>query len=348
MPARPPIFATADLRFVADSCAPLVAAAKSGLLRLSALARGHYPGRRLPGRALPGVCSVGYWDAPVPQPWHLDLHRNEGIELTYLEHGSLPFAVESDSRAAVRQHTLLPGTLTVTRPWQLHRVGAAPGLPPSRLHWVILDLGVRRPHQRWVWPKWVLLPPRDLARLTTLLSHCEQSVHGTPGGRRRGPDLSRCFADIARAVDRRDVTRLTLHLNELLVDLLEILQLRRSSLRPELASSRRTVELFLADLPRRIEQPWTVSAMADACALGRTRFTHIVQRLTNTTPLAHLTRLRLDRARGLLRDTDRAVTDIALSCGFGSSQYFATVFRRETGRSPRGYRSRPTRPPVPG
>jgi AraC-like DNA-binding protein len=33
------------------------------------------------------------------------------------------------------------------------------------------------------------------------------------------------------------------------------------------------------------------------------------------------------------------VTDIALDCGFTTSQYFATVFRRQMGRSPRSYRT---------
>ena len=33
------------------------------------------------------------------------------------------------------------------------------------------------------------------------------------------------------------------------------------------------------------------------------------------------------------------MTDIALECGFASSQHFSTVFRHFTGQSPRAYRN---------
>ena len=58
--------------------------------------------------------------------WGLDWHRNEGIEFTWLEQGTLPFATD-DVETVLR-----PGDLTITRPWQRHRVGAphvTPGPP---------------------------------------------------------------------------------------------------------------------------------------------------------------------------------------------------------------------------
>jgi hypothetical protein len=41
-------------------------------------------------------------------------------------------------------YNLSRGNLTVTRPWQLHRVGNPNGTA-CRLHWIILDRGIRRP-----------------------------------------------------------------------------------------------------------------------------------------------------------------------------------------------------------
>jgi AraC family L-rhamnose operon regulatory protein RhaS len=40
----------------------------------------------------------------------------------------------------------------------------------------------------------------------------------------------------------------------------------------------------------------------------------------------------------LRRRPELNITEIALSCGFQSSQYFATVFHRRTGLAPRQYR----------
>lgn len=40
----------------------------------------------------------------------------------------------------------------------------------------------------------------------------------------------------------------------------------------------------------------------------------------------------------LLQRTRLSVTEIALSCGFKQSQYFATLFRRKLGMAPRAWR----------
>ncbi len=53
----------------------------------------------------------------------------------------------------------------------------------------------------------------------------------------------------------------------------------------------------------------------------------------------YLNHCRLDEAARLLAEhPDRSVIDVAMSCGFASSQYFATQFRRRFGVAPRDYR----------
>ena len=52
-----------------------------------------------------------------------------------------------------------------------------------------------------------------------------------------------------------------------------------------------------------------------------------------------LIQARLNHAADLLRrDADHSITDIALACGFTSSQYFATAFRRLYRCTPTAYR----------
>lgn len=320
-------------KFAADTCEPLVHAAESGALHYAAFARGAYPGRRLVGRRLEGVCTVGYWDAVMLQDWGLGWHRNEGIELTFLERGSLNFSVDASD------HRLKAGALTVTRPWQLHRVGN-PRIQPSRLYWLILDVGVRRPNQRWRWPRWLMLAPENLARLTTLLSHNEAPVWTATKA------LAECWRRVGRAIDDHSSpwaqSRLQIALNELLLLLLEMIEAVGPKLDSQLTSSLRTVELFLAKIRDSAEMrahPWKVASMAESCGLGITQFMTLGERVVNTSPARYLLQCRVAAAKQLLAEQpDLSVTEIALSTGFGSSQYFATSFKRETGQSPKDFR----------
>ena len=118
-----------------------------------------------------------------------DWRRNEGIELTFLETGSLGFGVEN------QEFHLKAGDLTVTRPWQQHAQVGDPQVGAGRLHFLILDVGVRRPHQIWRWPKWIVLHRGDLRQLTDILRHNQQPVW------RASSEVARSFGRIASAVE---------------------------------------------------------------------------------------------------------------------------------------------------
>lgn len=333
MSKQPPVFQERGATYHADRCQPLVDAVSRGRVTLSTLVRAGYPGRSLPRGALPGVLSVGYWDAVGRQEWGLDWHCNEGIEITFLETGTLTFGLGE------REYRLKPGDLTVTRPWQPHRVGN-PNITPGRLHWLILDVGIRRPHQTWRWPKWLLLSRADAKQLTRLMSYNEQPVW------RASPDVVHCCQRIAGAVDRSQsraaVSHLTVYINELFVLLLDLLTMKRAPLDSGLASTRRTVEMFLAELqatPELQAEPLTLAEMARRCGLGVTQFGKLCKQLTNMTPIQYLNHCRVETAARLLAaGADGSITDVAFACGFSSCQYFATVFRQFKGCTPRDYR----------
>ncbi len=330
-----PIYRDHDETYRADSCGPLASAAGTNNLRLVAMCHGHYPGKALPAHSLPGLKMVGSWDAPEDQGWGLPWHFNEGLELTFLESGSLEFAVDG------RDYNLRPDDLTLARPWQRHRLGN-PNVSASRLHWVILDVGVRRPNQDWKWPSWLLLSKADLDELTTLLRHSEESVYRTV------PGIRDCFLQISSAVEAdhngSSISHLAIRINDLFLRLLDALRQKRIKLDGSLSSTRRTVDLFLRDLrihPEHLTIDWTVEEMASNCGLRKTQFVHHVRCLTNMSPLHFLNRCRLDHAARLLKEDFAAtITDIAQNVGFTTSQYFATVFTRRYGCSPSAFRSR--------
>ena len=330
MRKRSAIFHGSDERHLADTCDPLVAAAAAGELRLEALVRGNYPGRPMPAGVLPQVSTIGYWDAAHHQTWGLGEHRNEGIEITWLDNGHLGFVVDG------HPHPLSPGNLTITRPWQPHSVGN-PTVGASRLHWLILDVGVRQPHQEWKWPPWLVLAPKDIKHLTALLRENEHPVW--PGT----AEIGRCFTGIGQLIaSSRDgpvpASRLTLLANEVFVCLLELLRAQNPKRKPSLTLGERSVAMFLDQLEHELDEPWTLEMMADKAGLARTRFAHHCRKLTNLSPMGYLQQQRVEMAKRMLADHRRTITDIALDCGFTTSAYFASVFRQHTQCSPREFR----------
>jgi len=327
-----PVYHDHDHVYRADSCRALVRAAEAGDVRFEALARGTYPGHPIPASVLPGLRSVGYWDATHKQTWGLPVHRNEGIELTFMASGGIAATVEDRAVRLDHDHLL------VTRPWQPHRLGD-PHIDAGKLIWLILDVGVRHPHQEWRWPDWVVLTDGDLEQLTTYLRHNEQYVW--PGT----DDIRRSFLRLAEAVasdqDGSNYSRLAVMVNELLLSLLDLLRSRQVALRESLTSTERSVRLFLAELDIALAFPWTLESMAESSGLGVTRFVHYCRKLTNMPPVKYLNHLRLRHAaHQLVAQPRHPITRIAFESGFSSSQYFANAFRREFGCSPRSYRMR--------
>jgi AraC-like DNA-binding protein len=327
------VFLSPNENYHADRCEPLRAAVRRGELRLAAFARRGYPGRSMPPSMLPEVSTVGFWDAAGPQSWGLDWHRNEGIELTYVSRGRTPFFVDRES------FILESGSLTITRPWQQHRLGN-PNVGASRLCWLILDVGVRRPHHEWRWPEWLVLCPEDLRRLTKLLSYNEQPVW------QADDEIGAVFERLAGLAQGFSPSacqsRLRLHINELFVVLLELLKTKSVRLDPHCISARRTVETFLQALPTHLERPWTLAEMAQQCGLGTSAFSEYCRRVTNRSPMKYLARCRVEVAKDMLKSRpELSVTDVAFACGFQSSQHFATVFRNQVGRTPSRFREIP-------
>jgi AraC family L-rhamnose operon regulatory protein RhaS len=332
---RSATFRSPSQLFHADSCEPLKQAAVAGAVRLAALGRRTYPGERLPKNDLRELCLTGYWDAASDQSWGLDWHRNEGLEFSFVEAGQVPFTIEGG-----HSFLLKPGDLTITRPWQRHRVGN-PNVLASRFHWLIIDVGVRRPNQTWVWPSWLLYPRAGLQRVTTILRHNEQPVWHAD------EEIARCYRKLGKAAtlgatNPETIARLKILINEFIIALAQMLEHRKPHLDESLSSSERAIQLFLKELPRRLDEPWTLESMAKNCGLGRSRFAAYCRQITNVSPVEYLIRCRVDAAAELLVNRpEMNITDVAFACGFQSSQYFATVFHHRLKCSPREWRRQP-------
>jgi AraC family L-rhamnose operon regulatory protein RhaS len=330
MGKRSPVYKELDKIYHPDSCEPLIKAVNVGVIKLAALKRLNYPGIELPHDVLKGVNSLGCWDAKVQQNWGLDWHRNEGIEFTFLASGKLSFSLGN------KEYFLKPGDLTITRPWQSHKVGK-PHIDIGKLYWLIIDVGVRQPHQHWQWPDWIILAPEDLQELTNILRQNEMPVW------KIDESVSKCFQKIGVCLEASDSkiphSKLKILINELLLLLLELFRNGKVELDQSLTNNLRAAEIFFQHLKEDYDRSWTIEAMATHCGLGITSLTKYCKQLTNLTPVNYLIKIRLEAAAQMLADhKDKSITDICYDCGFSSSQYFATTFRKLFNCSPNNYR----------
>jgi AraC-like DNA-binding protein len=91
-----------------------------------------------------------------------------------------------------------------------------------------------------------------------------------------------------------------------------------------------------------LSETYSVQDVANRVHCSRTKLFQVFKDSTGLTPNDYWQRLRIDRSQTLLTETNKSITEIAMDCGFTTSQYFCNVFRKFAGVSPTDYRSSET------
>jgi transcriptional regulator GlxA family with amidase domain len=79
-------------------------------------------------------------------------------------------------------------------------------------------------------------------------------------------------------------------------------------------------------MERNIEEPLTQSELADYLALSVRQLQRIFKQHIGLTPVRYYLNLRLDRARGLVTQTEMQIRDIAALCGFTRAEQFSRSY----------------------
>lgn len=86
-------------------------------------------------------------------------------------------------------------------------------------------------------------------------------------------------------------------------------------------------------------EPIHVSDILRAAAMSRSSLERRFQQTLGRSPAEEIRRVRLERAKQLLADTDMPVPEVADASGFQSREYLAWAFKRATKMTPREYRA---------
>lgn len=209
-----------------------------------------------------------------------------------------------------------PGRMLLWPPAVPHDYGAAGG------RWVHL----------WVYftprPAWLeLLNWRDAAGGVLTLNLVGHPLAGR---------IEQAFADLNEISHLPLLRRTPLSLAQL-----ELILLWCDAANPDSATARVDPRLqqALDHAAARLHSRLTVPGLARVAGMSPSRFAHLFRSQFGVPPLVHLERLRIDRARDQLLMTGRGVAEIGAACGFPDPTWFARVFRRHAGVTPRAFRN---------
>ena len=233
----------------------------------------------------------------------LPLHRHFGVaELAYVEAGHQPYDIGG------QRFTLLGGEGAVIPPDTPHSSDGHPSYPGKRF-WLQLLLPAR--------PKtsWLGLSPDEAAPLLGMLRSPATPYSRWPA------DFPLRAAALFNLFDRPpSPTRTAMLRTGLLAVLFDLLDLNVPGAAPAYQTRVRKAIGWAETRPAKAP---TLEELADVSGLSVSSFKRVFKEVAG-----------IHRAQSLLRKGDRTVTEIAFECGFPSSQYFATVFKRVTGQTP--------------
>jgi len=253
----------------------------------------------------------------------LGQHLNAGIEICLLSKGRFDWTIED------RAYQLRSNDCTFTLPWQKH--GGTHGLlDVGELYWIIIGPQRYRRDGELNLGAWSHLPGEAQKHIGQTLCETANPYIAADGWIRQ---LFRELDTVFRSGD----TSMAWRINRLIDELLY-------SVARGVATSqvvRRDV-LYLEQVRQRvmadIDRQWTLDDLVAVTGYGKTQLTYLVRTMTGLSPMAMVRRLRINTAQHWLKTSTLEITDIALRCGFQSSQQFATVFRKLTGWSPSAWR----------
>jgi len=106
-----------------------------------------------------------------------------------------------------------------------------------------------------------------------------------------------------------------------------------------LAVEHPTVVKALIFIMRNFQNPITLEDIAQYSEMSKRGLEKAFIKNLGRTPATELRRVRLDNAKRMLTETNEKIETIAIECGYSNSSNLSFAFNKETGKSPRAYRT---------
>lgn len=100
----------------------------------------------------------------------------------------------------------------------------------------------------------------------------------------------------------------------------------------------RQVSQVLEYINNHLDQDIKLADLAQLLEMSQFHFSRLFKQSIGITPYQYLLQQRVERAKQLLKQSDRSIVEIALLCGFNSHSHLSKQFRQLTGMTPTAYR----------
>lgn len=100
------------------------------------------------------------------------------------------------------------------------------------------------------------------------------------------------------------------------------------------------IEEMIERINKNYQNEMCVDSLAKECGLSTCWFIKNFKEYTGFTPAQYVTKVRLSKARELLRSNAYNVGEIAALCGYDNPLYFSRLFKAHFGMSPKHYRNK--------
>lgn len=248
--------------------------------------------------------------------------RHPFPEILYLRRGKHTMLIDK------MPHTLTDGQIILYAPESYHE---ASDIRPTLADAAVLTFACTSPLLTPLYNRAITLSARQKEMLEAIIDE------GVPCFEGRAPDDTVRGMVLREGVDARALWGLRKQIELFLLDLSE-------SEAPLTATrgTRRDAEFAAAVdfLKQNLAVSLSLSQIALGCSMSVSKLKLLFREKAGTGPIDYLIRLRIERAKALIREGECNLSEIAERVGFSSLHYFSRTFKSTVGISPSQYAKR--------
>lgn len=248
-------------------------------------------------------------------------------EFLYVDRG------EVEVRTDKAIHVLRQGSVIFHKPNEFHSFRAAKGIAPDV---IVVTFDCHSPAMRGFEGKQLQVNEEERNMLVLMMNEGKQAfefpfrhpLKRLPNAPAGSEQLLRCYLE----------TFLLLLLRKLgAVD--GGIEQQQHSLSPP--AREKSEQLLLRDImsyiDERLNDPLSITTICGEFYISRTRLQMIFHKQVGCSFKQYVTRMRIRKAKILIREDTRNMTEIACLLGFASIHYFSKAYKKETGMNPSEY-----------